>query len=60
MVVYVIFFALAYILVWILLTIAFLAVKGVILILAILFRGKGRTHRRTRNAVKRSCTSSQW
>lgn len=42
MVVYLIFFALAYILVWILLTIAFLVVKGVVLILAILFSGKRR------------------
>lgn len=42
MVVYLIFFALAYILVWILLTIAFLVVKGVVLIMAILFSGKRR------------------
>ena len=59
MVVYVIFFVLAYILVWILLTIAFLAVKGVVLILAILFRGKRRVHRRNRYSVRRSWTSSQ-
>lgn len=60
MVVYVIFFALAYILIWILLTIAFLVVKGVVLILAILFRGNRRESRRTRNTKARSFTSTRW
>ena len=53
MVVYLIFFALAYILVWILLTIAFLVVKGVVLIMAILFSRKRRGGRRTRNTQSR-------
>lgn len=60
MVVYVIFFALAYILVWVLLTIAFLIVKGVVLILAILFSGRHRGTRRTRKTKSRSCPSTQW
>ena len=60
MVVYLIFIALAYILVWILLTIAFLVVKGVVLIMAILFSGKRRGGQTNPEYVEPSCTSTQW